>query len=394
MRTIIGSKLKKNAFLYRVYFFIGNIFILILKFFFRKPQNIILFSSFGGKKIDDSPYEIFKEMKKRDTFRNFRLVWATDRNKSESIVDDVISINSIEFFKIAIQSKLWITNSSMQRGLLLKKNETIYLNTWHGTPMKYMGSDILDKNQDFQIREDKKDVDFFLVQGSFEKNIFKNAFSMDENQFLSLGYPRNDRLTKLDISQIKLIKDKLGISKEKKIILYAPTFRPEVTDKKGRIVFDPQFEIRKLVDNIGSEYVLLIRAHYEAYIPNIDIGYKNQVINVSNYSNLNDLLIISDLLISDYSSIFFDYALLSRPMIAYVYDYNEYSETRGLYFDIRNFLPSASTMDELIGLISNLDISSKKYIEKTERFQKRFVEWYGNATVETVNFVEKIFNKD
>ena len=81
-------------------------------------------------------------------------------------------------------------------------------------------------------------------------------------------------------------------------------------------------------------------------------------------------------------------------MIAYVYDYNEYSETRGLYFDIRNFLPSASTMDELIGLISNLDISSKKYIEKTERFQKRFVEWYGNATVETVNFVEKIFNKD
>ncbi|MGX7126896.1 CDP-glycerol glycerophosphotransferase family protein [Enterococcus viikkiensis] len=389
MKLKIGSKLKKNIFIYRIYFAFGNFFLFIMKIFYKNKKDIILFNSFGGKKIDDSPFELYQEIKKRDIFKNCKLIWAVeDIDQVTPPVENIISINSIKFFKMAIQSKVWITNSSMQRGLILKNSDTIYLNTWHGTPMKNMGIDIVKKEQSFQIREDKKDVDLFLVQSSYEKEIFENAFSMSEKQFLNVGYPRNDRLLNFDCTEVSDIKKRLNINNNKKVILYAPTFRPEVTDSEGRIVMDLKFDIHKMVETLGEDFIILLRAHYETYVPNFSDAYEDKFLNVTDYTNLNDLLIITDLLISDYSSIFFDYSLLSKPMIAYVYDFDEYRLKRGLYFDIREFLPSAKNMKELIDLIINYQEDSSSYIEKTKIFQKQFVEWYGNATVKTVDFLQ------
>lgn len=391
MFVLLGSKLKSSKILYKMYSFIGNFLLAMMRLVFKNKKKIIIFNSFGGKKVDDSPYEIFKEMKSRETFRNYKMIWAAHSTDFEEMnKNDIVSTNSFTFFKLAIQAELWVTNSSMQRGLKVKSEGTVYLNTWHGTPLKYMGKDIIDKNQSFQIREDKEDVDYFSVQGEYEKEIFRSAFSMSDNQFLDFGYPRNDRLVSFFSSEIENIKKKLGIDNEKQVILYAPTFRPEVTDEKGRIVMDKKVKINQIADELKENYVLLIRAHYEAYLPEIDGKYNGILYDVSDYPNLNDLLIISDVLISDYSSVFFDFSLLSKPMIAFIYDFDNYNQTRGLYFDLREYLPCVYNTDELIKMIRDIDFDSKKYVVKSKDFRQQFVKWYGDATIRTVNFIEDI----
>lgn len=110
--------------------------------------------------------------------------------------------------------------------------------------------------------------------------------------------------------------------------------------------------------------------------------------NVSSYPNLNNLMIASDLLISDYSSIFFDYAIQEKPMLCYCYDYEKYAIKRGMYFDIREWLSYASDETELLNLIKNVDVNLKD--EATKKFQKRYVTEFGFASQRSVDI---IYNK-
>ena len=130
---------------------------------------------------------------------------------------------------------------------------------------------------------------------------------------------------------------------------------------------------------MGEQYVFLLRAHYEvAEIINTNKNSKF-VYDVSDYKSLDDLMIVSDLLISDYSSIFFDYSIMNKPMICYTYDYDKYSKNRGMYFDIRDEIEGGSlSEDELIEMI--LKLNKKLNIEKVEKFRNKYVQCYGNAT--------------
>jgi CDP-glycerol glycerophosphotransferase len=107
--------------------------------------------------------------------------------------------------------------------------------------------------------------------------------------------------------------------------------------------------------------------------------------NVSAYPSLNDLMMASDMLISDYSSIFFDYAIQGKPMLCYCYDYETYAEKRGMYFDIREWLPSASNEEELIRLIGNTDTTTRN--EATIKFQQEYVTEYGHATEKSLDII-------
>ena len=142
---------------------------------------------------------------------------------------------------------------------------------------------------------------------------------------------------------------------------------------------------------MGDACVLLIRAHYEV-AKTLNISANQSVLDVSSYPHLNDLLIISDALISDYSSIFFDYSILHRPMLCYAYDYDEYLKNRGTYFDIKEKLPCdvIENEDGLFIEIERMFQNYEKMCEKTARFQGEFITEYGAASKKTCDYLAEI----
>lgn len=380
MKTKLMTLTKYFKGLYKLYYYIGTSFITILKLFIKPSDNIILFNSFGGKKFDDSTKSIYDEMIKDSRFDNYEFIWAFhEPEKFDIPVGRKIKVDTFEYYKIALKARCWISNSSIERGLRFKGKNTYYFNTFHGTPIKIMGSDIKSDNKSFGPNSKKSLVDNYTSQSEYEAEIFSRVFNADRDKFLIYGLPRNDRLAKYTEEEVKDIKQKLSIPLDKKVILYAPTFREYERNSKFECVIDIPIDFNKWESILGGEYVFLLRAHYEVVeVLNRDETSKF-VYNVSNYPSLNDLMIASDLLISDYSSIFFDYSIMNKPMLCYAYDYDKYSESRGMYFDIRDEIQGGSlTEDEIIEKLSNLD--EKNNLAKVKKFRKKYVESYGNAT--------------
>lgn len=384
------TKVKSSKILYKLYSIFGNFFFIFLRKVYKKKENIILFSSFGGKSVDDSPRILFEAMRNDYRYSNYKLIWAlSDPSSHQNRLFNVVKIDSLKFYILCIKSKVWITNSSMQRGLKIKDKSTIYLNTWHGTPLKHMGKDIISLSESFNIREDKVDVDIFLVQSMYEKEIFKKAYGLQDEIFLENGLPRNDELiSPISNEVINEIRKKLHIAVNSKVILYAPTFRMNGIDKNGKMNFDPNLNFNTFLKELGEDVTLLIRGHYESSIQLDDVAKNAQVIDVSNYPNINELFKVSDMLISDYSSVFFDFSITEKPMIAYLFDYEEYNLGRGMYFDIRKYIDYSQTQEGLVEMIRNELVHKKS--EKTILFRNKFVDWYGNSTTSAL---DKVYNE-
>ena len=151
-----------------------------------------------------------------------------------------------------------------------------------------------------------------------------------------MGYPRNDVLVtrQNDTEYIEQIKKDLNLPKDKKVIMYAPTWRDDEFVKKGQYLFDLKINLANLKEQIGDDYVILLRMHY--LIANaLDLtGYDDFAIDVSNYNDISELYLISDALITDYSSVMFDYGILKRPQFFFAYDIEKYDKgLRGFYMN-------------------------------------------------------------
>jgi len=180
----------------------------------------------------------------------------------------------------------------------------------------------------------------------------------------------------------------LNIPEGKTVILYAPTWRESVDGGKSYSI-KPPIHFTKWKEELGDKYVVLFRAHHQTNKV-LGVYYDKFVRNVSDYSEVNDLMIAADILISDYSAISFDYSILCRPILTYAYDYDSYLAERGTYFDIDEKYPNKScrTENELLERIKNLDYVSE--CKNTKKFRDKFVQ-YGIGATETC--VKKIFRK-
>ena len=187
------------------------------------------------------------------------------------------------------------------------------------------------------------------------------------------------------------VRKKLGISSDKKIILYAPTFREYSRDTSQNCIMTPPLDLSKWKKELGQDYILLFRAHYEI-VKVMNIVNDDFCKDVSDYPSLNELMIVSDLLISDYSSVFFDYSIQNKPMITFCYDYDDYARERGMYFDIREELKSDNKdEDQLITTIKNLVFDES--INITKSFRDKYVTEYGNACSQSLEIIyENISN--
>lgn len=354
-----------------------------MKLFVKTDDKLILFNSFAGRRFDDSPFALFEGMKKDKRFSGYKLLWAFHNPEMFDVEGaEKIKTDTLEYFMTCLKARVWITNSSFERGLHFKNKNTFYFNTWHGTPIKKMGNDIVN-DQSFG-EKGKNSTDVMPVQSDFETEVFSRMFSLPKNHFLKCGLPRNDILSTYDEQLRKQIRQKLDIRDDQKIILYCPTFREYERDNSNNVVVKPPIDLDKWEKELADEYVLFFRAHYEV-ARTLDIKENSFVKDMTDYQSLNELMIASDILISDYSSVFIDYSIMDKPMFHFTYDYDKYASLRGLYFDIRESIDGAANEDELISLLKHMN--PEKETEKTRQFRNQYVQYYGHAVESSLDCI-------
>lgn len=384
MKQRLVNFLKYNKVAYAVYYRVVSFCISILKLFVRTDDKLILFNSFAGRKYDDSPRAIYEEMRKDSRFKDCKLVWAFHQpEKYDS--PKKIKTDGLKYFKTALAARAWVTNSSVERGLSFTGKHTFYFNTWHGTPMKKMGTDIDPTNTAFSTKS-ACPFDVMMSQGHFETDVFSRSFGIPKEKFLEAGLPRNDILANYTENQRKNIRAKLNIRDDQTVILYCPTFREYDKDENLGVVMAPPMNLKKWEKTLGDKYVLLMRAHYEVSKV-MQIEENDFVRNMTDYSDLNDLYIAADILISDYSSVFFDYSITGKSMLHFCYDYDKYSSKRGMYFDIREKVSGADNEDGVIKLIKNINPEEEQ--KKTASFRNEYVNFYGSATKAAVDCIAR-----
>lgn len=374
--------LKNNRWIYVIYNYVGSFIINFVGLFCKTDENLVLFNSFGGAKYDDSPRAIYEYMKSSKKYKDYKLVWAINSPKLiEGLDINYVKNNSLRFFLTALKAKYWITNSSMERGLKIKKKKTIYINTWHGSVLKKIDR----KKERFIFRVTPSD--YLYAQSQIDVDYFSDRWSYPKEKIVLSGYPRNDELCDVNSKEIMDIKHKLNIPLDKKVIIYAPTFRDFDYDNNGCYI-KPPITLSKWKEKLSEEYVLLFRAHYE--INNVlNIEDDGFIINVTDYPRLNDLLKISDIMISDYSSIMIDYSILERPIYCFAYDYEKYQKERGTAYDLKKELPNGivTNEDDLLKQIKECDYTIQR--KKTKKFKEKHVEVYGNATEYIDNIIKE-----
>ncbi|WP_305853253.1 CDP-glycerol glycerophosphotransferase family protein [Halobacillus amylolyticus] len=367
-----------------------------------RKNNLVVFESFHGKQYSDSPRAIYEYMKKNEP--GYHLVWSADRRFYNELKEKelpVVRRFSIKWLLVMTRAKYWVTNTRLPNWMPKPKG-TEYLQTWHGTPLKRLATDMNEvhmpgtntfKYKSNFIKETGK-WDYLVAPNQYSSEIFERAFLFN-GKMIESGYPRNDYLNQQDNQEtIDGLKESLNIPTDKKVILYAPTWRDNQFYQKGKYKFDLSLDLEQMREELGDDHVVILRMHY-LIAENFDLGpFEGFAYDLSKHEDIRDLYLISDVLITDYSSVFFDYANLRRPIIFYVYDLDEYRDSlRGFYLDLETEAPGplTKTTDEVINSINAFENSNYLLGKEFEKFYDRFCSWEDGESSKRV--VEEVFKK-
>lgn len=375
-RARLDYVLKHNYAVNRLFNWSVSSFMRLWGRFISTDEQMVIFSG-HTRKYNDSPRTLYEYMLAHpEKYGNYKCVWALEDPDSVEIPGNAkkIKADTLEYFKYTLKAKYWITCVNIERSLHYKKRDCRYLNTWHGTPFKHIGNDAgVRKDYDFGS------MDFFCYASDYEKEIYKRAFNVREDALIPTGLPRNDELYKVTQEEVEELKKRLGLPHDKKIILYAPTWR-ESTDNGKTCAIKPPVDAKKWEQILKDDYVVLFRMH--AYTNKLlGLEFNDTLRDYSTYPNVNDLFKVADILISDYSASMADFSILERPVLCFTYDYEEYRKERGFYMDYETEMPSGllKTEDEVLEYIKDMDY--EKECEKTRRMLKaKLLQYGGNAT--------------
>ena len=380
--------LKHNRVVQKGYTVIFSFLFRLLHLFIKVDKKQILFQSLIGKSFGDSPRVLYDAIKNNPNFREYKFIWAFDEPEKFRITGaKTVKLTSIQYYIEALKSGIWISNVSIERGLKFKPAKTIYINTWHGIPIKVIGNAQKARND-----YDYSTVDFMCCSSEFEKRIFERDFKVKSDCIIKCGMPRNDELYHPSEEISDKVKTELGIDKTKKIILYAPTWR-DSKDGGNSYQIAPPMDLNYWKSMIGDEYVLFFRMHHLT-TQLMGVEFNDFVVDVSKYPEINKLLFVSDILISDYSATIFDFSILERPIISFAYDLEEYAESRGFYENLEKDVLSGDvfrTEKEVLNHIKTMDY--QKECEKARKIKHKYVEASGHATDACINYLlQKIKN--
>jgi len=340
---------------------------------YNVEENIVLFESFSAEAFSDNPYALFKEMLSNNFFNNWNFIWVL--NNEELLPDQykrkenikVVKRHSDAYLKYLTIAKVLINNAVFPM-YFIKKDEQVYINTWHGTPWKTLGND--NPMQNGNTARNFIQANYLVSPNSHTSNVYLNGYGIKgffKGTLLESGYPRIDSLINSSTEDQKKIKEILNIKNNKPIILYAPTY-------KG-LWSNPNIEANEIIEYIDNlkndEYNIIFRGHY--FVESIIKDSMDNVTVAPHSIDSCELLAVVDILITDYSSIFFDFLPLKRPIFLFVPDYEEYKQERGLYFEL-NEVPGFVTKDinKLKENLYNATIKPTLYTENYEKYINTF----------------------
>ena len=346
----------------------------------RRQADLVLFDSWRGT-YSDNPRAISEALHERRP--DLRQVWVAD----EPVVPpwaERVAFGSRAYLAALGRASYVVTNHSMP-GYYRKRRGTAYLQTWHGTPLKQIafdigGSEFAGDRRFFErLERDVARWDALVSPNPFSTQIFRRAFRY-EGRILETGYPRNDLLSSPAApARRQAIREALGLSDATRAILYAPTWRDERS-------FDLRLDAEALGRRLGDSHALLLRAH-----PNAPVASSEQpgdwTIDVSDEQDIRELYLAADILLTDYSSAMFDFAITRKPMLFFTYDLAEYRDvTRGFYFDFEHEAPGPllATTEEVGDAIENLDAVSARHAQAYEAFYERYCALEDGAAAERV----------
>ncbi len=368
------KKIKKNSKKFYRKFWYGSYPLLM-----KLPLNreTVVFESFLGRKYNDSPRAMFEYMRKVNP--NMDYVWIVDNPQNFDIEGArVVQRLTPEYFILVATAKYIVNNSRMP--IFFKKRENqVYVQTWHGTPLKRLVFDMETNvmpgtNHEKYLKNFSREVsnwDYLVSPNHYSTEKFKTAFRFD-NQFLEVGYPRNEFLHNHTEDDRMALRHKFGIADDEVAILYTPTYRDNNNKGKGKYCQDMELDLEQLNNTPGIK--VLLRVHYlvsEA----IDSSQYENIIDVSQENDINELYIASDMLLNDYSSTMFDYLILNKPIVLFAYDLETYTnDIRGFYMDYSK-LPAEQIHDtkRLIEIAQNLKGYKSIWQEDMDAFRSEMV---------------------
>jgi len=311
-----------------------------MRFYYRIRNNeekSVYFSSFSGKQYSDNPRAISELLHKKDSC--IKLIWKAEKNIWHTLPSYVIPVlpGSLEDIRLQAQSDVWVMNAGYsKKDGYYKGSKIFYIQTWHGdrgfkkigwAAFKAMG----EHYHGVHNLPDLTDCNLYLSASNYGDRRAHEGF-LYSGEILKCGLPRNDKLVHIENyeKEIESVKLTLGINEKSKILLYAPTFRDfERGNEKCFVNID---EVLKILDIQGEDWICLIRKHSSSHGINYVKG--NGIVDVSNYPDMSDLLMIADMLITDYSSCAGDFVLKNKPCILAQFDYDSYcKESRQLWID-------------------------------------------------------------
>ncbi len=380
-------------------------------------DRIVIFESSLGRNSTGSPRAVCDYMVKKGLDKHYKLYYILDdkKNVNNGIRNLPKSVKRVRnsrilYYYLFARAGFIVSDTRFQNYMIKRKNCT-YVQTWHGTPLKKLALDMTSVNMSVSkdIEEYKREFvensatwDYLVSQNSFSSKVLPGAFGY-KGELLEIGYPRNDVLNKYAKNELTergreknrilkfKIREKLGLPLDKKVMLYAPTWRDNAFVDAENYKFITQMDMDKMKAAFGSDAIMALKYHYlvsDKAASNLEAMHKGFIYTFNGNVDISYLYIAADILITDYSSVMFDYSLLKRPMFFYDFDLDSYrDEMRGFYFDFLKEAPGPVVKEtgELIEEIKKGDkLYFEKYGKKYDAFCKKYHEYENGRASEKI----------
>lgn len=335
--------------------------------------DLAVFSSWRGR-VNDSPRAIFDELRRRGADLRYAWIVAPETTKLPDDVEVVEAGTAAE--AEALAQARWIVSNDVLQPAFAKAPGATYLQTWHGTPLKRIAFDVERPtfpqarfHYDVELGRDVARWDALLSPNAYSSEILPRAFRY-RGPLLETGYPRNDALVAPGRDTLRTqVREALGVDSQTKVVLYAPTWR-------DRFAFELALDLDALAAALG-EAVVLVRAHWLAARghPGGVLADTARVRDVSRWPEVGELYLAADVLVTDYSSAMFDFALTGRPIFLYAYDLEHYrDELRGFYVDLEEIAPGPIVRDAeaLVAALADLDAVAADHAGAHRVLRERF----------------------
>ncbi|MFI5932822.1 CDP-glycerol glycerophosphotransferase family protein [Actinoplanes sp. NPDC051494] len=334
-------------------------------------RDVVVYNSFTGRQYSDSPRAVHEELVARGLPLEHQWV-SVDGQAPLPHTAEPLPLWSERWYESLATARYIVTNQHLPEWFRRRDGQVV-VQTWHGTPLKRIGFDIADvrftdKRYLEKLALETPNWSFLVSPNTFSSPILRSAFDYS-GALMEIGYPRNDALFRDRAEITERVRAAVGLPPGRKLVLYAPTWRDD-EHSAGAYRMTLQLDIEDAAARLGADHVLLVRRHPNVLdeIPGDGDGF---VHDVSGYPDMADLLAAADILITDYSSVMFDFANTGRPILFFTYDLAHYrDELRGFYFDFEAEAPGPllSTSAEVVGAVRDIDTIAELYSERYRAF--------------------------